>query len=80
MRAQAIALFYAVGTAVGGVAAPAVFGQLMATGRPELLGYGYLFGAALMLVAAATEWFLGPDAEGKALEDIAAPLSAAAAG
>lgn len=75
-RALAIALFYSVGTAVGGVVAPALFGYLMETGRPEALAYGYLFGAGLMVVAAATEWLLGLDTEQKALEDIATPLSA----
>jgi MFS family permease len=75
MRALAIALFYAIGTAVGGMAAPALFGALVETGRPEALEGGYLFGAALMVGAAAVEWWLGVDTERKALEDVAAPLS-----
>jgi MFS family permease len=75
MRALAIALFYAVGTAVGGLAAPALFGELVETGRPEALVGGYLFGAGLMVAAAAVEWWLGVDTERKALEDVAAPLS-----
>lgn len=76
MRALAIALFYAIGTAVGGAAAPALFGALLETGRRDVLAYGYLFGAGLMVVAAATEWVLGVDAEGQSLEAIATPLSA----
>jgi MFS family permease len=75
MRALAIALFYAVGTAVGGLAAPALFGALIETGRPQALAAGYLFGAGLMVAAAAVEWWLGVDTERKALEDVAAPLS-----
>ncbi|MBX9622911.1 MAG: MFS transporter [Gemmataceae bacterium] len=77
MRARAIALFYAVGTLVGGAAAPALFGRLMEAPDRWPLAYGYLAGAGLMLTAAVTEWLLGPDAEGKPLEDVAAPLSAA---
>lgn len=76
MRALAIALFYAVGTAVGGMAAPSLFGVLMEQKDPAYLAGGYLFGAALMATAAATEWLLGVDAERKGLEEIAAPLSA----
>jgi MFS family permease len=76
MRALAIALFYAVGTAVGGLVAPALFGTLIDTGQRGWLVVGYLIGAALMLVAAAVEWWLGLDAEQKALEHIASPLSA----
>src|SRR5262249_58378059 len=71
MRAVAIALFYAVGTAIGGLAAPAVFGGLLLAlkeGRPGPLVTGYLFGAGLMLFAAATELVLGPATERKPLE------------
>jgi MFS family permease len=78
MRALAIALFYSIGTAVGGMMAPALFGGILNRDPHEwLLISGYLFGAALMIVAAAVEWWLGVDTEQKSLEDIAAPLSAA---
>jgi MFS family permease len=80
MRAMAIALFYAVGTAVGGMLAPLLFGELLTTGSPWVLASGYFLGAGLMLAAAATEWGLGVDAERRGLEEIAAPLSAAPAG
>lgn len=74
-RALAISVFYAAGTLIGGVAAPSLFGYLIGTGsRTELL-YGYLAGAAFMLVAAATEAVLGVKAERQSLESIAAPLS-----
>ena len=75
IRAAAIALFYAVGTGVGGVVAPALFGRLIEDkSRPELF-IGYLVGAGAMLAAAAIEAALGIDAERKPLEDVAAPLS-----
>jgi MFS family permease len=76
MRALAIALFYAVGTAVGGLLAPALFGNLIQTNRRDLLVYGYWAGAGLMLLAAAVELWLGVATERKSLEDVAAPLSA----
>ncbi|HLK25302.1 MAG TPA: MFS transporter [Caulobacteraceae bacterium] len=77
IRAVAIALFYAVGTGVGGVVAPALFGRLIEDkSRPELF-IGYLVGAAAMLAAAVIEAMLGIDAERKPLESVAAPLSLA---
>jgi MFS family permease len=75
MRALAIALFYALGTAIGGLGAPALFGRLLESGITPLAG-GYLFGAVLMLVAAVIEWLLGVDSEQKSLEDVTSPLSA----
>jgi MFS family permease len=75
MRALAIAFFYALGTAIGGLGAPAAFGALLETGQPEMLFYGYLFGALLMIFAAIVELILGVDAEQRALEEVAAPLS-----
>jgi MFS family permease len=76
MRAMAIALFYALGTAVGGLGAPALFGALLDTHRPLLLFYGYAAGAALMILAAVVEWVAGVDSERKALEEVATPLKA----
>ncbi|MBL8692108.1 MAG: MFS transporter [Rhodospirillaceae bacterium] len=75
MRALAIAVFYAFGTAVGGIAAPALFGALIETGsRVEVL-WGYVFGGGLMLLAAGTELWLGVPAERRPLEEVARPLS-----
>jgi MFS family permease len=76
MRALAIAVFYALGTLVGGVGAPALFGKLIASGSREQLFWGYLLGSALMLIAAGAEAIVGVKAERQSLEDIAAPLSA----
>ncbi|MEJ0017069.1 MAG: hypothetical protein WDN25_10990 [Acetobacteraceae bacterium] len=49
MRAIAIALFYALGTGIGGVAGPAVFGALIGTGDRGAILWGYLLGGALMV-------------------------------
>jgi MFS family permease len=76
MRAMAIALFYAIGTAAGGVVGPALFGWLIEGGERTDIFWGYLIAAALMLVAAATEWRLGFAAEGMPLEQVSTPLSA----
>src|ERR1700688_825508 len=57
IRALAIAFFFSVGTAVGGVAAPWLFGYLIGTGSREEIFYGYLIAAILMLLAAVVEVF-----------------------
>jgi MFS family permease len=75
LRALAIALFYALGTAIGGVIGPWLFGVLIGSGQRIAIVWGYLGGAALMLIAALVVWLWGVAAERRALEDIAAPLS-----
>jgi MFS family permease len=77
IRALAIAFFYAVGTGIGGVGAPFLFGALIDTGSRLSLFGGYLLGAGLMLAAAIIAARYGVAAERKALEDVATPLSAA---
>ncbi len=74
-RALAIALFYALGTALGGIAGPFVFGRLIGTGDKAQLFDGYLLGAALMVSAGLVELAIGVKAERRALEDVAAPLA-----
>jgi MFS family permease len=75
IRALAIALFYAVGTGIGGIVGPMLFGALIDTGsRTSLMG-GYLLGAALMILAAAVMWRWGVAAERKPLEQVARPLA-----
>ncbi len=76
VRALAIALFYAVGTAIGGVAGPALFGALVDSGSRDTVFAGYLFGAALMIAAAYIGGRYGLAAEGKSLETVARPLAA----
>jgi MFS family permease len=75
-RAMAIALFYAVGTGLGGIIGPLLFGRLVDTGEIGKVALGYYLGAALMIGAGVVEWLLGVNAENQQLEDIAAPLSA----
>jgi MFS family permease len=75
VRALAIALFYAVGTAIGGVAGPAVFGALIDTGSRGSVFAGYLLGATLMLAASAVAWRYCIAAERRTLESIARPLA-----
>jgi MFS family permease len=72
----AIALFYAVGTALGGVLAPWLFGALVASGERSAVFHGYLLGAGLMVVAALTELAIGVKAERQPLESVARPISA----
>jgi MFS family permease len=70
IRALAIAVFYAVGTGVGGLLGPAIFGELIATGSRRSLFFGYALGALLMMGGAAVAWWLGVNAERKSLEEL----------
>jgi MFS family permease len=74
-RALAIALFYALGTALGGVVSPWLFGILVGTGERSAVFVGYLIGAGLMSLAALTEFAIGVKAERQPLESVARPLS-----
>ncbi len=76
IRAMAIAFFYAVGTALGGITGPIIFGQLIGTGERTDLLCGYGIAAALMILAAIVELILGVRVEQRSLEDIATPLTA----
>jgi hypothetical protein len=76
VRALAIAFFYAVGTAIGGITGPQVFERLANTGDPGQVALGYVIGAIVMAIGGFTELFLGVRAEGQSLEDIAKPLTA----
>jgi MFS family permease len=75
VRALAIALFYAIGTGIGGVAGPALFGALIDTGSRNSVFAGYLFGSALMIVAAVVALRYAIAAERKSLESVARPLA-----
>ncbi len=75
VRALAIAFFYAVGTGIGGIIGPWLFGVLIDTGsRASVLG-GYLLGAVLMVAGGLVAWKWGVDAERKPLESVAQPLT-----
>jgi len=75
MRALAIAVFYAIGTAIGGMGAPVLLGVLIQTGSRVSVAEGWGLGAVLMLVAGAVAFAFGVDAERKSLEAIAPPMS-----
>ena len=75
VRALAIAFFYALGTGIGGIAAPWLFGALVGSGERGAVAIGYGIGAIMMLAAAAIAWRLGVDAECKPLESVAKPLA-----
>ena len=76
VRAQAIAVFFAIAQCFGAIG-PVFYGSLIGKGEdPGKLFIGYLIGAAVMIVGGLVEVVLGINAEGKSLEDVAAPLSA----
>ncbi len=75
IRALAIAFFYAVGTGIGGIAGPWLFGVLIDTGSRASVFGGYLLGAVLMIVAGLVAWRWGVAAERKPLEMVARPLT-----
>ncbi len=74
MRALAISIFYAVGTGMGGFAAPVLFGLLIETGQRGAVAVGYAIGAVLVIGAGLIALRFGVDAERRPLEDIAPPL------
>jgi MFS family permease len=75
VRALAIALFYAIGTGIGGVAGPALLGALIDTGSRNSVFAGYLLGAGLMVAAAVIAWRYCIAAERQPLESVARPLA-----
>ncbi|MFE4369614.1 MFS transporter [Streptomyces sp. NPDC056835] len=79
-RAMAIAFFYALGTAAGGISGPLVFAELTASGVVGDTALAFRIGAGLMCAAGLVAAFLAVRAEGRALEDIAEPLSTVSGG
>jgi MFS family permease len=75
IRALAIAFFYAVGTGIGGIAGPLLFGVLIGTGSRGSVAVGYALGAILMIVAAVVEALWGVAAERRPLEAVSRPLA-----
>ncbi|WP_028661075.1 MFS transporter [Nocardioides insulae] len=74
-RALAIAFFYAVGTAAGGIVGPLLFGQLIEVGDRGVMAIAFYVSAGVMALGGLAELFLGVRAEKAELEDIAKPLS-----
>jgi MFS family permease len=78
-RALAIAFFYAIGTAAGGIVGPLLFAHLIGTGVRGDVATAFYIGSAVMAVGGIAELFLGVRAEQQSLEDVATPLTAEAA-
>jgi MFS family permease len=76
-RALAIAFFYAVGTAIGGISGPLLFGQLINSGQRGQVVWSFFIGAAVMAAAGLVELWLGVAAEQQPLESLALPLTVA---
>ena len=76
VRAKAIAVFFAIAQCFGALG-PIIFGALIGDGsNPFNLFIGYLVGAVVMIIGGLVTIAYGVAAEGKSLEDIAAPLAA----
>jgi len=75
VRAKAIAVFFAIAQCFGFLGTH-LYGHLIGTGTDRsALYWGYLLGAGAMILGGLVAAFLGVNAEGKALEDVARPLS-----
>jgi MFS family permease len=74
-RAMAIAFFYAVGTAAGGITGPLIFAKLTEHGVFSDTTLAFQIGAAVMCLAGVVAVFLAVPAERRSLENIAAPLT-----
>jgi MFS family permease len=76
VRAQAIAVFFAVAQVFGALG-PVLYGHLIGNGsNPTRLFVGYLIGGGVMVFGGLVELLLGVMAERKPLESVATPLSA----
>jgi MFS family permease len=75
-RALAIAVFYALGTGLGGIIGPQLFGRLIPTGKTSDIFFALIIGSVLMIVGGLAEILFGVKAERRSLEGIAKPLTA----
>jgi hypothetical protein len=75
-RALAISLYYAIGTAIGGITGPLIFGRLIHSGQLDHIATGFFIGAGAMAIGGVAELLFGVRAEQQSLEHIAAPLTA----
>ncbi len=74
-RALAIAFFFAIGTATGGIVGPVLFGHLIHSGSLHLVAIGFFIGAGAMALGGIAELLFGVRAEQQSLENIAKPLT-----
>jgi MFS family permease len=80
IRAEAIAVFFAIAQIFGAIG-PILFGALIGNGSHRAgLTIGYLIGGGVMIIGGLVEVFLGIDAEGKPLEQVARPLTEVGSG
>ncbi len=75
-RALCIAVFYGVGTGLGGIIGPLLFASLINSGKVGKVELAFMIGAAVMAIGGIAEFILGINAEGQTLENIAKPLTA----
>jgi MFS family permease len=75
-RALCIAVFYAIGTGLGGIIGPLLFASLINSGKAGEVEVAFLIGAVVMAIGGVFEFVLGVDAERQTLENIAKPLTA----
>ena len=77
IRAEALAVFFAIAQIFGAIG-PAFYGALIGGGSNRTgLTIGYLVGGGIMIIGGLIEIAFGVNAEGRSLEEIAAPLSKA---
>ncbi len=79
-RALCIAVFYAVGTGVGGITGPLLFAHLIESGKASHVFVGFIIGAVAMILGGVAELIFGVKAERQSLESIAQPLTVEDAG
>jgi len=79
-RALAIAFFYAVGTAAGGIVGPLLFGDMIESGDRGQVALAFYIGAGVMAMGGLAELLFGVRAEQMSLEEIATPLTAVESG
>jgi MFS family permease len=74
-RALCIAVFYAIGTGIGGVIGPQVFNRMVETGSYQQVFLAFGLGAIMMILGGLAEIVFGIRAERESLERIAKPLT-----
>jgi MFS family permease len=75
-RALCISVFYAIGTAAGGITGPLLFATLIESGKRSHVFVGFMVGAVAMILGGVAELLFGVKAERQGLESIAKPLTA----
>jgi MFS family permease len=75
-RALCIAVFYAIGTGIGGVIGPQVFSRMINTDSYQQVFLALSLGAVMMIVGGVAELLFGVKAERRSLESLARPLTA----